>query len=338
MLTTIALSFLVGAPASATPAQEPMPTPSASESPEQAAKTELKPLLFRVLGGNVAGTERGLEGRTESWAKFDRVLGDTFLRMRYHQFKADGSLNYSMVQLFLPLADNKIEAWFFDEMGETSSWSGTISDRGMQLTTSSADGTIVGEQVYEWTNGGYQFRLMGFGPAGAEGGLIEYLSGEYEPTSKWRSLPANANLEKSARALPFGWYLGSFRGKEISIYGASEGVMSTTLGPGPWFYTEYNSAVKGEVVFSGLGFVSASKNGDYTLHWFEQGGAHSIIEGKVLADGNTNAVVRNEDGEVIERHTDTRTGEDSYTFSIKQLDETSGEWKLFMTGNYLRQP
>ena len=334
LLTTLSLSFLAQ-PISLQ--QDPQPTVS-PEKPTAAAKETATPLLFRVLSGTLAGKERGLGGSSEGWSKFEKILGGSFLHMSYHQFKEDGSLGYSMVQFFQPLADGKVAAWHFDEMGGMSTWSGEISKRGLNLVTKNPTGEVVGIQTFEWENGGYQFRLRGMGPGGREAGLIDFLQGNYQPTTKWRKAPVNKKLLEQTKQLPYAWYLGTFSGKEVSTYGNSEGVMTTAIGPGPWFNTFYQTLIQGMPVFSGMGMVMADKDGAFKLHWFEQGGGYALIEGQSDSKGNVEAILKNQKGQIVESHQDGRISDDRYTFTINQLNEKSQKLELFMTGEYVRQP
>ncbi|MDP6850895.1 MAG: hypothetical protein QGH51_08935 [Planctomycetota bacterium] len=311
-----------------------LPVFQGPEVPEK-AKAAPPPLLMRVVHPTLTGLEKWPEPLSRGWLECQPVLDGKWLLVKYHQVWDDESVEtYVMSQIMRQLDDNQVEAWHFDGMGGFSKWTGKISERGMVLETH-ADDAVVGRQVFEWDQGGYHFRLLGRGEE--DGKLMEWFNAHYQPTATWVEAKTNPKFQKEADKIPYSWYLGKFSGKEISIYGPTTGSMNTTLGPGPWFSTFYESKVQGMTVFSGMGFVSAKKDGSYDLHWFESSGEQDLFSGNIGPDGTATIERKNKVGKVIERHTDLRKDENSYTFTIEQLNLKSNKWGPFMTGEYVRK-
>ncbi|HJM40346.1 MAG TPA: hypothetical protein QGG59_09540 [Planctomycetota bacterium] len=305
--------------------------PNVPEKPEPAPP----PLLMRVLHPTLTGLEKGPEPRSRGWIKTQPILAGKWLQVRYHQVWEDETVEpHLMTQIMKQGENNEIEAWQFDAKGDFSKWSGQISKRGMVLETLSK-GVVVGRQVYEWDQGGFHFRLLG--PGKAEEKLVEWFHAHYQPTSAWEEPKLNPKFQTEVKEIPYSWYLGEFSGKELSVFGPTTAYMKTTLGPGPWFTSNYETKATGAMVFSGMGFVSAKKNGSYDLYWFESSGGHQKMSGLLDNSGTAIVEMKNEKGQVIERHMDQRQDKNHYTFTIEQLNLETQEWSPFMTGEYVRK-
>ena len=201
---------------------------------------------------------------------------------------------------------------------------------------SQVNGKTIARQQYRWDQGGFQFTLE-WAENSTNPELQVFLEADYQPVNRVPKNSHTAAQLKAVQKIPYSWYLGSFQGEEVSLYGSSAGTVHTNLGPGLWFHSDYKTFVGEAVMFSGQGLIWAEESGDYTIHWFEQGGITQTFTGTIQEDGTAVVEHRNSQGILMERHIDTRESKDQYHFHIEQFDVEEQAWKPFMSGNYVRK-
>ncbi len=305
----------------------PAATAQGPPQPEPVGST-----LVSALKGDLRGPQRTPGGVADGWIRIESVLDGQWVRCIGASL-VDGRPRSSFVQMMREDAEGKVSAWHFDSTGEMSRWTGAVSERGMNLEWHDSEGRLLARQDWEFENGDCDFRLSRrpdpdskFRPLVT--GLLQRGTGR----PSWR--PSEEALERLEES-PYGYYLGSFRGKESSLFGESEGMMRTEgILDGHWFHTDYASRAAGVTVYAGQGFVRCDQAGRYRLHWFDSFGDAQQLDGRITEEG-AEAVLLDERGEVLERHEDRRTAT-GYRFVIRRRGEGAEDWQEFMTATYAR--
>ncbi|MBL7008847.1 MAG: hypothetical protein ISR76_07595 [Planctomycetes bacterium] len=299
---------------------------------EPAAPPAAEKVLARALRGDLLGPQQTPGGPARGWMRFEQVLDGQWVRCIGASL-AGGQPVYSFVQMMRERDDGAVEAWRFDSTGQVSAWFGKAETRGMSLDWTDEEGAVLARQEWGFENGDCDFRLLRRASEGAAftsqvAGLLR--AGGQRPT--WKpSAAAELRLEQN----PYAFYLGTFRGKESSVFGDSEGSTRTEgILDGQWFHSSYRSEVAGRSAYSGQGFVRCGADGRYQLHWFDTFGDHQVLDGALGEDGAV-AFLRDGEGDPVERHTDRYTAA-GYTFRIEKRDGPDDPWKGFMTATYTR--
>ena len=306
--------------------------PLSAQEATAAQHATSKSLLARVLRGQMAGPEETLAGPAEGRCAFEPILEGAWVRWN-HSATLDGRLFEAAEQLFQVRPDGEIHAYRFGLDGRYSAWRGRIDPRGAVLKTFDARGNLLGMQVFQWDQGGFELTVLE--RRGPEEDLVRTLAGRYASTLDRPPLRATEAAWERGRSLPYARYLGRFEGDEQSDQGASRSTIETMpILDGSWYRSAYESLQEGRRIHAGIGFIRCAEDGSYVVHWFDPDGRHGRIDGKLDADGAL-AWTRDSIGVETVRHTD-RVTEDGYRYTVETRAGAEQPWTKVFEAEYRR--
>jgi len=307
------------------------PAGAAAQGPP--AAREPGKVLAKALLGDLLGPQRTPTGSAQGWMRVEPVLGGQWVRAIGASL-VDGRPQHSFLQMMREAPDGAVEAWLFESSGRFSRWTGQVEQRGMSLEWRDEEGVVQARQDWGFENGDCDYRFLR--RASADAPFVPTLSGLLRAGGSRPSWEPSKEARERLAASPYAFYLGSFRGKETSSFGDSEGSTRTEgVLDGEWFHSVYRSMAGGAVVYEGRGLIQCDEKGAFALHWFDTYGEYQRLDGQLEEQG---AVARRRDaeGRVVERQTDRRTSV-GYTFTIEQRPDPESPWSRFMTATYTKE-
>lgn len=302
--------------------------PLGTRLPAQAAPG---PLARLGPQGVYRGVEDGAYGTSTGTTRWESLYEGRWVRVRYRSMLS-GQILVDGILMLRSYPDGEVRGWHLDDHGTARRWRGRVSERGMVLRQFDPEGRLLAMQVYQWDDFGYEFQLLTRNDAGE---LVAFQQGSFRPLRGDPLLdPPEAVLE-AARELPFSRYTGSFAGTERSPFGETEARFHCVpvLGGG-WFETTYTSWLGDERSYAGVGYTRCLPDGSTLLLWFDDRGDFARLEGRVTAAG-AEAVRRDEDGTVVERHVDRVTPE-GYDYRIEVREDGGDAWLPYLEASYRR--
>lgn len=299
----------------------------------QAPSSQAAPGPLARIGpqGAFRGLEDGAFGSSTGTTLWESLYDGRWIRVRYRSMLA-GQVLMDSILMLRSHPDGEVRGWHLDDHGAARQWRGRVSERGMVLKQFDPEGRLLAMQVYQWGDFGYEFQLF---TRNEEGELIPFLGSRCHPLRGDPLLDTTAAALERARELPYARYLGSFAGTERSPFGETTArFRCVPVLDGAWFETTYTSWLDGTVSYAGAGYTRCEEDGRTLLLWFDHRGDVARLEGHVDTEA-AEAVRRNEDGAVIERHRDMVTG-DGYEYRIELREGEDGPWLPYLEARYRR--